>query len=136
MKMRRAVRNVALYKLFVIFNEPLFWGPILITSLQKLGQMSLPEIYFMESAVMIICVVLDIPAGALADVIGRKKSLIIGRVFLLASIVGFATMHSPVEAWISNIIWAIGYSFQSGADQALLYNTLKEAGIEKDFIKM
>jgi MFS family permease len=136
MKTGHARRNVALYKLFVMFNEPLFWGPILIISLQKLAHMSLPEIYFMESAVMIICVALDIPAGALADVIGRKKSLIIGRLFLLGSIVGFATMNSPIGAWVANIIWAVGFSFQSGADQALLYNTLKEAGIAKSFTKI
>ena len=83
METRNARRNVILYKLFVMFNEPLFWGPILIISLQNLAHMSLPDIYFMESAVMIICVALDIPAGALADVIGRKKTLIIGRIFLL-----------------------------------------------------
>ena len=136
MKTRHARRNVALYKLFVLFNEPLFWGPILIVSLQKLGHMSLPEIYFMESAVMVICVLLDIPTGALADMIGRKKTLIIGRIFLLASIVGFATMTSSAGAWIANIVWAIGFSFQSGADQALLYSTLKAAGIEKDFTKV
>ncbi len=136
MEMHHTRRNVALYKLFALFNEPLFWGPILIISLQRLGQMSLPEIYFMESAVMIICVALDIPAGALADVIGRKKVLIIGRIFLLGSIIGFATMRSPAEAWFANIIWAIGFSFQSGADQAWLYDTLKDAGMEKDFSKI
>ncbi len=136
MKVHHARRNVALYKLFVLFNEPLFWGPILIVSLQRLGRMSLPEIYFMESAVMVLMVALDIPAGALADVIGRKTTLIIGRLFLLGSIIGFATMNSPVEAWIANIIWAIGFAFQSGADQALLSNTLKEAGIEKEFTKI
>jgi MFS family permease len=129
-------RNVVLYKLFVMFNEPLFWGPILVISLQSLAHMSLPDIYFMESAVMITCVALDIPAGALADVIGRKKTLIIGRLFLLGSIIGFATMSSPVGAWVSNIIWSIGYAFQSGADHAFLGNVLKEARIGKSFMKV
>ena len=136
MKTKHTRRNVLLYKLFVLFNEPLFWGPIIIMSLQTLGQMSLPDIYFMESAVMILIVALDIPAGSLADVIGRKKTLIIGRVFLLGSAIFFATMSSPLEAWIGNILWAIGFAFQSGADHALLYNTLKEARIGKSFTKI
>jgi len=136
MKAHSARINVVLYKLFVLFNEPLFWGPIVITSLQTLGRMSLPDIYFMESAVMVICVLLDIPAGALADVIGRKKTLIIGRVFLLMSTIGFAFMKSPTEAWIANILWSIGFSFQSGADQALLYSTLSQARIKKSFTKI
>lgn len=136
MKTNPVRRNVLIYNLFSLFGEPLFWGPIVILSIQRLGQMSLPEIYFMESAVMILSVALNIPAGALADVIGRKKTLIIGRVFLLASTIGFAFMASPIDAWIANILWAIGYSFQSGADQALIYNTLKSAKLKDKFSKI
>ncbi len=129
-------RNIYLYKVFVLFNEPLFWGPILITSLTELSHMTLPEIYFMESAIMIISVILNVPTGALADVIGRKKTLIIGRIFLLASSIMFAIMTSPLTAWIGNILWAVGYSFQSGADTAFFYNTLNVSGMEKQFTKL
>jgi MFS family permease len=125
--------NVLLYRLYVIFNEPLFWGPILIVSLQRLAGMSLPEIYYMEAVVLCICVVLDIPSGALADMIGKKRTIVIGRVFLLGSVTFFATMRSPLDAWIGNILWAIGYTLQSGADSSLLYETLKERGKEDQF---
>ena len=133
METHQVRRNIVLYKLFVLFNEPLFWGPIVITSIQQLGHMSLPDIYFMEATVMGICVLLDIPAGALADLIGQKKVLIIGRMFLLASMFGFALTVGPLSAWLSNISWAIGISFQSGADVSLFYNSLKSHGIQKKF---
>ncbi len=136
MKSLLARRNIALYKIFVLFNEPLFWGPILITSLQNLGKMHLSDIYFMESAVMVICVLLNIPCGSLADTIGHKKTLIIGRAFLFSSTVMFAIMHSPTTAWIGNILWAVGYSFQSGADKALLYSTLTSVGLEDKYKKI
>lgn len=128
-----AGRNILLYRLYAIFNEPLFWGPILIISLQKLAHMPLSDIYYMESAVLCICVALDIPSGALADLIGRKRSIIIGRVFLLGSSIFFTTMRTPLDAWIGNILWAIGFSMQSGADTALLYDTLKEHGRQDEF---
>ena len=124
MDLKHVRRNIILYKLFVMFSEPLFWGPILIISLQQLAHMTLPSIYFMESAVMVLCVVLNAPAGALADTIGRKKTLIIAMVFHIVSRIFFVTMTSPSGAWIGNIFWAIGYSLQSGADVALLYNSL------------
>lgn len=95
--------------------------------------MPLPDIYYMESAVLCICVALDIPSGALADLIGRKRSIIIGRVFLLGSAVFFTIMRTPIDAWIGNILWAIGFSMQSGADTALLYDTLKEHGRQDEF---
>lgn len=129
-------RNVSLYKLFVLCNEPLFWGPVLIISIQQLGHMALPDIYFMESAVVVLCVLLDIPAGSLADLIGKRTMLILGRILLLASCCGFACMSSPLTAWIANILWAIGYSFQSGADVSLLYGSLKTNGTQALFKKV
>lgn len=125
--------NIFLYKLYVIFNEPLFWGPVLIVTLQKLAGLSLPEIYYMESIVLMLCVILDVPFGALADVIGRKKTIIIGRVFLFISTYLFATMSNPLDAWIANILWSIGYTLQSGADTAFIYDTLKECNRESEF---
>ncbi len=129
-------RNIFLYRMFVLFSEPLFWGPVLIVSLQKLGHMSLPDIYFLESAAVAVSVVLDIPAGALADVVGKKAILIVGRVFLFASICGFALMSSPVWAWVANMFWAIGFAFQSGTDVSLIYGNLKSGGYQKLFRKI
>lgn len=126
-------RNIFLYRLYAVFNEPLFWGPILIVSLQRLAHMSLPDIYYMESVVLCISALLDVPSGALADSIGRKKTIIIGRVFLFGSAFFFTIMSSPLEAWIGNMLWAIGFSLQSGADTALLYDTLRERGRENEF---
>lgn len=130
--MKNVQKTINLYSLFQIFGEPLFWGPILITSLQHLAGMELHDIYFQEAVVIVICVLLDIPAGALADVIGRKKTLIIGQCFLLGSITGFALMFTPVHAWIANILWAIGISFQSGSDNSLLYESLSSVGRESE----
>lgn len=129
-------RNVLLYRLYVIFNEPLFWGPILIISLQRLAGMSLSEIYYMEAVVLCVCVLLDIPSGAIADIIGRKRTIIIGRVFLVGSIVCFAFMRNPLEAWTGNLLWAVGYTLQSGADTSFVYETLKEDGKESEYTKV
>ena len=132
MKKSNSERNVALYKWFVLFAEPLFWGPILTQTMMVLGKMKLPEIFFMEACVVVITVILNIPTGAFADIIGRKKTLIIGQAFLLASFVGFAFMSAPWHVWLSNILWAIGFSFQTGSDHALIYHSLKGSG-QKDF---
>ena len=98
--------------------------------------MSLADIYYMEAMVLCVCVVLDIPSGALADAIGRKRTIVIGRVFLLGSVCGFATMENATDAWTANILWAIGYSMQSGADTSLLHESLKERGREREYKKI
>lgn len=133
MEYRERSRNVFLYRLYVIFNEPLFWGPILTISLQRLAGMSLPEIYYMEAVVLCLCVALDAPSGAIADVIGRRRTIILGRIFLAGSIVCFALMTNALWAWIGNLLWAVGFTLQSGADTSLLYETLKEDGRESEY---
>ena len=78
-------KNITLYKWFVISAEPLFWGPTLILCLQRLGKMSLSEVYIMEAIVISGIVFLEIPSGALADLIGRKQTILLGNYFFLAS---------------------------------------------------
>jgi MFS family permease len=117
-------RTVLLYQVYMIFSEPLFWGPILIYSLQNLAHMSLSSIFFMESVVVMVLVLANVPAGALADVIGKKPAVLIGRIFLLVSIICFATMTSATGAWIGNLAWALGFALTSGAESSLLLETL------------
>ena len=128
--MHRYQRNIRLYTWFATFSEPLFWGTVLVSALQNLGHMSLADINRMEAIALIVCALCDVPAGMVADRIGRKYTLVIARLFLLVSYVYFATMRSSVDVWMGNILWAIGYSLQSGADTSLLYESLHILGRE------
>lgn len=126
-------RAVLLYQVYLIFSEPLFWGPVVILSLQTLAHMSLSRIFLMEAVVILVLVVCTIPAGALADVIGKKRAVLLGRVFLVLSVVLFMTMQSEVQAWAGNIAWALGYALISSAESSLLYEILAVRGIERTF---
>ncbi len=136
MRRKGLVKNIIIFKLYVIFSEPLFWGPILISYIINIGKMDLSQIYFMESIVLLGVVFLEIPSGALADLIGRRKTIIIGSFFHLTSTIIFSIANSPIDIWIANIIWMVGYSLHSGADTALLYDSLQEIGKKKEFTKI
>ncbi len=129
-------RTVLVYNLYLIFSEPLFWGPIVIFSLQTLAHMSLDRIFMMEAIVMGVLVLCNVPAGALADVIGNKRALLIGRVLLLVSTGLFTVMTNEVGAWVANVVWAIGYSLVSGTESSILYQTLHAGGDATDFKKV
>ena len=103
-----------------IFGEPLFWGAILITTFQKLAHMSLSDIYTLEAVCIVIGFLVDIPTGALSDIVGRKKMLVAGSVFYLFSFLFFAFMSAPWHAWVGNILWAISAALESGTDKAIL----------------
>lgn len=128
-----AQRNILIYKIYLAFLNPIFWGPIVVTCISKLGGMTLSEIYFCEAVVVLGFIFLEIPSGALADLIGRKKTVLAGVFLRFVSIFWFAIMDSPTDAWGANITWMIGASLHSGADQALFFDSLKVLGREHEF---
>jgi MFS family permease len=131
-KLESNLKNIMVQNIFL---EPFFWGPILILTLQNLAHMSLQEIYTLEAVAIIVCLIIDIPTGALSDIIGRKKMLIIAQLFLFVSFLFFAFMQNPIHAWCANILWAIGAAFKSGTDKALLQETCIALGKDKTFYR-
>ena len=129
----QARRNIKLYFLFQIVVFHLFWGPILILYINKVGGMSLSEIYLMEAVCVAGFVVLEVPSGALADMIGRRKSILIGSIIMFFEAVLFAWADRPAMIWAGNILWVIGFSMISGADEALFVDSLKLLG--KDHLR-
>lgn len=129
--------NLKLLMLMNIFCKPFFWGAILITTLQKLAHMSLPEIYTQEAVCIVVCFLMDIPTGALSDIIGRKKMLVAGSIFQFSSFIFFAFMSEPWHAWVGNILWAISAALESGTDRAMIQETCnalkKEDGFYRKF---
>ncbi|MCX6743962.1 MAG: MFS transporter [Candidatus Parcubacteria bacterium] len=137
MNQKQAERNLKLFYVFEAFREPLFWGAILITFIQKVSGMSLADIFFMESVCVFVMIFLEIPAGSLADLLGRKKTIFWGLALELSCLIIFALATNPLHIWISNILCFAGISLIHGADTSLLYDTLKFLDREnQDFKKI
>lgn len=136
MTKEQAERNIKLYYWFRLLDEPLFWGPILITFISKVSGMSLSQIYIMESICIIALFLLEVPSGALADLIGRKKTIFFGSCLLFVDITIFASAVNPFMIWFANLVWVTGFSLISGAETSLLFDTLKFLGREKEFKKI
>lgn len=133
---RDAERNLKLYYLFQLFKEPLFWGPILITFIINVSHMSLTEVYIMEAICIMGIILLDSPFGALADLIGRRYTILIGIIVWSVKLFTFASATNPSMIWLANIFWVIGASLINGADTSMLADTLKFLGRESEFQKI
>lgn len=108
--------------------------PVVVLFYQSNG-MGMQEIFWLKSIYSIGIVIMEIPSGYLADVWGRKKSLLTGA---LLGAVGFGMYSFSYGFWafaLAELILGVGYSFVSGSDSAMLYDSLKEAGQEKKYIK-
>jgi len=79
---------------------------------------------------------MEVPTGAIADIFGRKISRILGRIFSLISVVLLLAANSFLWFAISFVFTAISYNLESGAGDALIYDSLKEIGEEEAYMKV
>jgi len=78
----------------------------------------------------------EIPSGVVADILGKKKTLLLSRFMYIIEIFLIAFYDGFWVFLIAKIISGIGVSLSSGADSALLYDTLKKLGREKEHAKI
>lgn len=98
--------------------------------------LSLFEIGLMESLFHITSFTMEIPTGAIADIYGRKVSRILSRLMNILALILMILGTNVMWYGISFILSALSYNLESGAGTALVYDSLKELGIEKQFMKI
>ena len=70
--------------------------------------------------------VAEVPTGTLADKIGKKYSLIIGNLFMIAYYILMMQSSSMVGFLSAAIFFGVGSTFISGTDEAYLYDLIPE----------
>ena len=89
-----------------------------------------------EMIFALVVVVLELPTGAIADLIGRKKALIYGCVLNAVVFISIGLMDLPIHFYIIAVVAGLAFSFISGADVALLYDSVKKVGRKKEYKKI
>ena len=108
--------------------------PIVVPFYESNG-LSMKDIMILQAVYSIAIVVLEVPSGYLADVIGRKKTLIIGTIFGVLGFTTYSLSFGFMGFLVAEIILGIGQSCVSGADSAMLYDSLLDKGEEKKYTR-
>lgn len=112
----------------------ILWVPIWVVFLQGRG-VSLTQIGVLEAFAWLLTAFLEVPTGAVADRWGRKASIAVGgALYALAMFLILAEALSPAFL-LGYALWNSSMAFVSGADAALLYDTLKADGREDQAAK-
>ncbi len=126
-----------IYKLYIIKVAKWFMltMPILMLFYQNMG-FTAEESFQLKAFYSIAIVLFEIPSGYAADVLGRRKTIIIGSILGTLGF-GIYSFFSGFYAFLAaEVILGIGQSFVSGADSALLYDSLKADGNEDQYLKL
>lgn len=122
-----------LYRFLMDFQ---LWLPIWVVYLQVKRGLSLTQITLLDTPFLLLIVFAEVPTGAIADRFGRRYSLMLGSGLFAVAIFIFGVADNYLVILASYTAWGLGVTFQSGADTAILYDSLKNVGREDDFQKI
>ena len=131
-KIKKNIKNDYLYRFFSSFD---ITSAIWVLYLGYKG-MNLAQIGLLEGIFHITGFLSEIPTGALADLFGRRKSMIIGRMTSLLSAIIMLFSNSFIGFAIGFILSAWGYNLNSGSEEALVYDTLKTLNKEDEYLRI
>jgi MFS family permease len=107
-----------------------FFAGALVPFFTDWGGLTLTQLFLLQAWFFLWIFLLEIPTGAIADKFGRKTSLICANVCLLAATTLYATGKGMPRFLLTEFIWALSAALASGADEAMVYDSLKAAGEE------
>ncbi|EMA02275.1 hypothetical protein C439_06830 [Haloferax mediterranei ATCC 33500] len=89
-----------------------------------------------QAAFLFGMVIAEIPSGYLGDRIGRRASLAVGNTLRASAMVGLVLASSPVAYLVVKVVWAFGWAFRSGTQNAWLYELLKQYFDESEYARI
>lgn len=123
-------------KLYIIKIAKWFmlFMPIVVLFYKDNG-LEMRHVFILQAIYSVAIVALEIPSGYFADVLGRKITLVIGTVLGFLGFLTYSFSFGFMGFLIAEIILGLGQSLISGADSALLYDSLLETGKKDKYIK-
>tara|TARA_B100001287_G_C22685354_1_gene533045 strand:+ start:2794 stop:3966 length:1173 start_codon:yes stop_codon:yes gene_type:complete len=110
--------------------------PIIVIFFTDEHNLSISQVMLLQGIYSITIAFFEIPSGYIADILGRKKSIIFGTVFSFIGFIFFSFFSGFVFFAIAQIFVGIGGSLISGSDVALIYDTLIEINQTESYTKI
>ena len=109
--------------------------PIIVLFFQEHG-LSLTEVMIIQAIYSLSVAVFEIPSGYIADLFGRKHTIVLSTIFSFSGYLVFSFFGGFYAFAAASTLVGIGGSLMSGSDSALLYDTLLETGDKKTYTKI
>lgn len=97
---------------------------------------SLMHLGILEATFHIVSFIMEVPTGSVADIWGRKASRIAGRLVSILSLALMFWTQSFLLQLAGFAISALGYNLESGAGDALVYDSLLTVGKQDMYMKV
>lgn len=132
----RMKSNIPKIYWFAFFSSFLLVSSVLIPFFTEWGKISFTQVMILQSWYLLWVFLLEIPTGAIADFLGKRLSIILGSLAYIFGIIAYSVYPDFSLFLVAEFLWALSTALISGADSALLYDTLEVIGSSKESKKI
>lgn len=133
-----ALANVRRFIGFRVLFNARFYYPVFTILFLDYG-LSLEQFALLNTVWAVTIVLAEVPSGALADLLGRRRLLVATSLLMVFEmlIIGIVPLGNETIVFcaflVNRIFSGLAEAMASGADEAMAYDTLVEAGLEKEW---
>lgn len=128
-KIRR--KNAKLYPIYKMFSwDLLFFYSIEFLFYTITKKVTASEILIINGFYLLFRIVMQIPAVAITDFIGKRKSIILGNMLLIVYMLILLCFPGAISIIIADLVFALGYDMKTIAESNLLYDSVSTRGGE------
>lgn len=134
-KIRR--KNAELYPVYKMFSwDLLFFYSIEFLFYTITKRLTASEILMINGFYLLFRIIMQIPAVAITDFLGRRKSIILGNIMLIFYILILILLPGAISVILSDLIFSLGYDIKTIAESNLLYDSVSTRGGEGLYSKL
>lgn len=134
-KIRR--NNAHLYPLYKMFSwDLLFFYSIEFLFYMITKKITPSEILIINGFYLLFLIIMQIPAVAITDFFGRRKSIILGNILLIFYILFLIFIPRVIGVILADLVFALGYNLKTIAESSLLYDSVSTRGGEGLYSKL
>ncbi len=127
------MRNFRLFLAYRVLTRLLLFAPYIQLFITKVRGLSQAEYGLLQGLYYLVAVAAEVPTGVLADRFGRKTILAVGAAINGIGCFVFASAHDFPTFALGELLFGLGTAFVSGADSALLYDSLAAEQREAEY---
>ncbi len=124
-------RNLRLFPRYKAATSVLPWLPVFF--LYFIERVPLGDAVLLGSVYYFSVFILEVPSGYCSDRFGRRPTLILASIMTILACASFIAATSFEVLLVAQALLAAGIAFQSGSDSALLYDSLRALGREREY---
>lgn len=132
MNIKKQLRKLYLYELISGFQ---IVDAVWVVFLLQRG-FSIAQIGIAEGVFHVVSMCCEIPSGMLADLIGRKRTLVLSGMVSAAGSLCMILTDAFFMILVAMGLNALSYNLVSGSREALTYDSLLEAGVQEEYLRV